>query len=132
MVSHLKTNKLLKIVITLLFLVCTYIYVNFFMTKGFDIPCPIKSLTNLECPGCGITRMFISIFKFDFYQAFRYNPLLFILFILYMIKLIIDLFTDKLDKIVNTKFYIGLIIVLVIYGILRNIEMFSFLKPTVL
>ena len=101
------------------------------MDNGFDIPCPIKALTHFECPGCGITRMFISMFKLDFYQAFRYNPLVFILTILYFLKLIIDLFTDKIDKMINTKFYIGLLIVLIVYGIMRNIEIFSYLKPTI-
>ena len=47
----------------------------------FDIyiPCPIKELTGLYCPGCGITRMFKSLLELDFYAAFRYNPLLFIM-----------------------------------------------------
>ena len=40
--------------------------------------CPIKALTGLNCPGCGITRMFVALFHGDIYQAFRYNPLVFI------------------------------------------------------
>ena len=128
---HLFKKKYIKIVSLLLFLVCIYIYVNFILEKGFEIPCLIKKITNLECPGCGITRMFISLFKLDFYQAFRYNPLVFILFFLLVFKIVIELFTDKINKYFNNKFYIALVFILIIYGILRNIDAFSFLKPTV-
>ena len=41
--------------------------------------CFIKKIFGFYCPGCGITRMLYSIITFDFYQAFRYNPLLFIM-----------------------------------------------------
>ena len=44
--------------------------------------CIYRKLFNIYCPGCGVTRMIKSILKFDFYQAFRYNPLCFILFII--------------------------------------------------
>ena len=56
-----------------------------------SIPCPFHFITGLYCPGCGITRMIKSILKLDFYQAFRYNQLLFILLPFFII-IIIDLF----------------------------------------
>ena len=98
------------------------------------IPCPIHSLTNLYCPGCGVTRMILSIFKLDFYQAFRYNPLLFIMlpiFIFYFIDYIISLFKGKkaLYTKINSKACIFLIIIFIVYGIVRNI--YLPLAPTV-
>ena len=66
--------------------------VYYFIFKTF-IPCLIHKITGLYCPGCGISRMLISIFHFDFYQAYRYNPWLFILlilFILYQMHIIIE------------------------------------------
>ena len=90
---------------------------------GFYIPCIFHELTGLYCPGCGITRMFFSIIRLDFYQAFRYNPLVFILLILY---LLFKIFKVKLPK---NSIYILLIIV-ILYGIFRNIDLFSYLKPT--
>ena len=47
---------------------------------AFDIGvvCPIHEILGLECPGCGGTRMALAIMELDFYQAFRYNPFLFV------------------------------------------------------
>lgn len=93
--------------------------------------CPFHKITNLYCPGCGITRMLLNILKGNFYQAFRYNPLLFTLTPLF-IFLIINHFLKY--KIINKKkqeiIYIILIITLITFGILRNIPLFSYLKPT--
>lgn len=43
------------------------------MAYIFDfVSCPIKLITGFPCPGCGITRATISLFKFRFYEAFYY------------------------------------------------------------
>lgn len=93
--------------------------------------CPFYKITNLYCPGCGITRMCLSIFKGDFHQAFRYNPLLFTL-IPVAIFFMINHFTayKLMKKSTQEKLYIALIVILVLFGILRNIPYFSYLQPT--
>ncbi len=76
------------------------------------------------------------IFRLNFYQAFRYNPLCFILFPLLLIYLIYSIYlwiTEKEDKIIkkiDPKIIYILLIVVILFGIMRNIPMFSFLKPT--
>lgn len=97
--------------------------------------CPIYKITGLYCPGCGISRMFLALFKGKFYQAFRYNPLVFI-FLPFFIFYFIDLFIAKrknkksiCSKIPNW-FFVILIIVFLVYGIFRNLDGFEFLKPT--
>lgn len=100
-------------------------YYNLSKYAGFNIPCIFHELTNLYCPGCGITRMLFSILRLDFYQAFRYNPLVFILFIGFILC--------KLFKINLPKYAVYLLLVIVIlFGILRNIDAFGYLKPTTL
>jgi hypothetical protein len=42
---------------------------------GRGIPCVFRLVTGLQCPGCGITRMFLSLLKLDFAAAARYNLL---------------------------------------------------------
>lgn len=86
-------------------------------------------ITNLYCPGCGVTRMLFSLIRLDFYQAFRYNPLVFILGVLYVFYKITSI---KL-KILFPKYvtYI-LLAVMIIYGVLRNTDLFSYLKPTII
>ena len=90
------------------------------------IPCLFHEITGLYCPGCGVTRMIISILKLDLYQAFRYNPLLFILFPVFIILFINYIYClikikTPLYKKVNNSVWILLIIILILYGIIRNI-----------
>ena len=72
-----KINKSIKIFIILLIMFIIFLYLN--NRFSFSIPCPIHTLFKLHCPGCGATRMVLSILKFDFYKAFRYNQFLFII-----------------------------------------------------
>jgi len=41
----------------------------------FGITCPIKFITGISCPGCGMTRACLSALRFDFASAFYYHPL---------------------------------------------------------
>lgn len=43
------------------------------------IPCIFYKITGLKCPGCGITRMLLSIWKLDFRSAYEANQMIFIL-----------------------------------------------------
>ncbi len=47
----------------------------FFLLFLFDVPCVVKQLTGLSCPGCGMSRALISALKLDFASAFYYHPL---------------------------------------------------------
>lgn len=95
--------------------------------------CFFRDIFDIYCAGCGGTRMIISIFKLDFYQAFRYNPLMFIVLILGVIFIIYNIILKAIGKklfIPKLKWWILLYIILVIYMILRNIPGFEFLLPT--
>lgn len=41
--------------------------------------CPFRFLFGISCPGCGMTRAIISIFKLDFISALYYNAFVFVL-----------------------------------------------------
>lgn len=95
--------------------------------------CPIHTLFHLYCPGCGGTRMILSLLHFDFYQAFRWNPLLFILLFIGLIYLIFMGIVYKKKKVFvlpSMKVWIILIIILILYMILRNLDTFIYLIPT--
>ena len=127
---HLKTKKV-KIVIFLLFLFYIFFCSHIIFEQFLKIECPFLKYLHVFCPGCGITRMFISIINLDFYQAFRYNSLLFIFFIIFIIYFILSLFINiKLSKKQIFKLSIILLSIVLIYGILRNIPAFAFLAPT--
>ena len=40
-----------------------------------DITCPIKELTGIPCPGCGMTRAYLSLLQGDISAAFAFHPL---------------------------------------------------------
>lgn len=95
--------------------------------------CPFHELLGIWCPGCGGTRMIISFVHLDFYQAFRWNPLCFILLIVGIFYIIIGIILYIRKKIIivpTIKVWIFLIVLLVLYMIIRNIDLFSYLIPT--
>ena len=125
-----KINKSKKIFVITFLSFIIYLYLN--KRFSFYIPCIFHKITHFYCPGCGITRMILSILKLDLYQAFRYNPLLFIMMpfiITYEIIYYINWIQDKKITISKKIWYI-LLIITIIYTILRNINMFNYLAPT--
>jgi len=121
-----------KIIIAILCIAILFILVA---NNIITVPCAFHEITGLYCPGCGVTRMFLSIAELNFYQAFRYNPFVFVLLIIYLnyklYYLIIWLFdrNKKQKKIPELIIYI-ILIVAILFGILRNIEIFNWLAPT--
>ena len=55
------------------------LYLYFHDPYQYPLPCIIKPLTGLYCPGCGAGRACFSILHGKFFDAFCYNPLLVIL-----------------------------------------------------
>jgi hypothetical protein len=53
------------------FILALYLFVIYF----FDIGCPIKSLTGLACPTCGLSRAYGALLNLDLKTAFYYHPL---------------------------------------------------------
>lgn len=117
-------NKKLLNIIGILIII--FIYALIVLNTSFAIPCIFNKITGFQCPGCGITRMYIYMFKFDFKNAFMMNPIIFCAqpFIYYIIaKMGYAYISDKkykTNKIEDVILYIVLIL-LILYGILRNI-----------
>ena len=127
----MKKRFLIVILSIISFLFLTFLFTKFLELINFK--CIYKYYFNLYCAGCGATRLIKSIFSLDFYQAFRYNPLLFILFIIglfyffiYSIKYIKTGYIKK----INIKFFIFLAFILLLYMLLRNLPGFEYLLPT--
>lgn len=70
-----KTNARITVFLGSILLVLSYLKVPCFFLTRFQIP----------CPGCGITRAFVALLKFNIKDAFFYNPCIFLmpLFFLY-------------------------------------------------
>ena len=127
-----------KKIITFLIIITALIF-YLILGEHFDffLKCPIRSIFHLYCPGCGSTRMLKSFLHGNIYQAFRFNPLLFIAIPFYIVYLLLNLWTEKKGKISLTKklepnIWYFLIFLFITYGILRNTPLFKFLAPTVI
>ena len=60
----------------------------------FKIPCLFKALIGIDCPGCGMTRAYISLLHLDIRGAFAYNAMFWAVPVGYLLYL----FDDNLFK----------------------------------
>lgn len=93
---------------------------------NIGIPCLFNVITNLKCPGCGITHLILNLSKFKFKQAFLCNQFIFINspFIIYFIIKnylcwLLNI-TFKLNKTENVLIFL-LLIGSIIFTVVRNI-----------
>lgn len=56
-----------------------FAYIILHKLTGFALFCPLYQATHLYCPGCGVSRMFLHLLKFEFAEAFSSNCALFCL-----------------------------------------------------
>lgn len=61
------------------------------------VGCPIKMFTGISCPGCGMTRAWVALFRLNIEKAWYFHPL----FIVPFIVLVVHLFKDHM----STKTY---------------------------
>ena len=91
---------------------------------GLYLPCFYYSTTGFYCPGCGISRMFLSLFRLEFSEAFAHNPVCFVLVILWSMVSIL-MMTEKVKFVRSKRFlYTGLYVsigALLIFCFIRNI-----------
>lgn len=92
-----------------------------------DIGCPIRRLTGIPCPGCGMTRACLAALRLDFAEAFRLHPLWFLPVPLFAVSLLrTPLFKDK--RLENT-FWIGMTVLVIGVYLVRMILYFPHTSP---
>ncbi len=111
-----------------------FAYFIFVKLTDLGIPCVFNLLTGLHCPGCGISRMFVSLASLDFKAAFGYNAYIMTVgpvaaifavrhYVIYILK------GQKNTGRLETVLLIIAFVLMVIFGIIRNLPQFSFLAP---
>ena len=114
-------------------LACAGALYLYFMGPG-NIPliCVFHEVTGLYCPGCGAGRACYSILHLRFADAFCYNPLMTILLPLIGLYIAVRaadwIITggNHIDGKISAKALLWLLILIMIYGVLRNIPVFPF------
>jgi len=103
-----------------------FLYYLWGTLTGLWIPCMTKLTTGLDCPGCGISRMFLAILRFDFKSAFFYNPVMFVALIVWNVIAVL-MFAEKV-KFVNHPLFMQIMLyttlaAMLIFGVVRNIPL---------
>lgn len=100
-------------------------YAVFFRITEIGIRCPINLITGLQCPGCGTTRMAVSLLRGDLSSAWSYNPVVLCMlpagavFAVCGIKRYIQTGRNDQPKWEKAAMIV-MICVLLVYGVLRN------------
>lgn len=80
---------------------CTPLLGTYFYHKGYKLQflvCPIRHLTGIPCPGCGMTRSFMAIARGDWHLAVAehlFGPLLFASFVIAAVHITLELLTRR-------------------------------------
>ena len=115
----------------LLLLLCYYAAVRLF---DVGIPCPVYAGIGVYCPACGVSRMCVAILQGDIVGGFRYNPFAFfalpILAVVLLRQTVLYVLRgESILSVIERILLWGLFFASIVFGILRNIEAFSFLAP---
>ena len=85
------SKKIIGLLLTAVYFIVAYAVFNY-----YNINCVFLEYIGLPCPGCGMTRALISVIKFDFYNAAKYNIVIF--FMPYVFAYLLFDFKHKIHK----------------------------------
>jgi len=109
-----------------------FLILAFFLTegKGFIhwlehnlLSCPIKQLSGIDCPGCGLQRSLVALIKGDLITSVKFYPATIPILGLFLFTLIHLKFDFKNGAFIIKMLYIGVTLIIVInyiYKIFTN------------
>jgi hypothetical protein len=126
----------LKTLITIIAIVAIAFVLIFFFCfnpseTAFFPKCPIYSFTGFYCSGCGSQRAIHQFLHGNILEGLKYNVLVLLLAVVilydWLVKLIDVLFNKKITNLLhNPKTTYLILLIVVLFGILRNITIFPF------
>lgn len=122
MKKETKTFIIIQILAILIFILsCLSIRLNWIR---FLPECAMRNKFDLYCPSCGVTRMGVSLYKFNIKEAFLYNPVFFCILIyitIMYIAYVLSFFLKRNMKIFKWWHVIVWGVIIIIFTIIRNI-----------
>ncbi len=89
---------------------------------GLYLPCYVYQRTGLQCPGCGTSRMFLSLARLDITGAFAQHPVMLVLLIVWNVIAVLCFFgVIKSRRFLYTMLGLS-VAALVIFTISRNLS----------
>lgn len=101
---------------------------------GRGLYCPFYMTTGLLCPGCGVSRMCLSLLGGDWAGAWRANPGLVLLspFLAVLLSLRAVRYVrtgEGKSPVWEARIWLAIAVLLVAYGVLRNLSGIALLDP---
>ncbi len=100
-------------------------------THHFFPVCPLYAITGFACPGCGLTRGFHALFHADIPRAMHFNALIFVWAVIFSYIGVSSILLAVRGKGLpmwptNPRFMWAFMIVLLVFGVLRNLPIYPF------
>ena len=99
---------------------CLSIGLIYLVLSIFSIGCPLRFISGIPCPGCGMTRAVWHALQLDFISAWYYHPLFFLTPLMLLLFLFESYLPQKLTRIVW-----GLLLVLFLLTYLLRLLLFQ-------
>ncbi|MCL1852595.1 MAG: DUF2752 domain-containing protein [Peptococcaceae bacterium] len=131
-----KWQRALNVAVLLVLLMLVFVLLKLVhQAFGIGIPCPLNAVTGLFCPGCGMFRAVNALLRGDLWQAFRYNA-----FSVILLPLLLIFGAREAARYIRAASFVpsgrwemrlcmGIAVVCVVYGFLRNVPFFAILQP---
>lgn len=119
---------------TLLF--CCALYFIWLRNTGVGIPCLFHLFTGKLCPGCGISRAVVALSHGQILLALRCNAMILILLPIFLWLFVCSVYQSLRyghlqGSHTQDRVILLCCVLLILFGILRNIPFFWFLQPPV-
>ena len=81
--------------------------------------CPVRAVTGVPCPGCGMTRAMLSMGQGHLGQAFRLNPFSFFVFLCIVVVALPKHLRKKMHALHHGRFIWVLLVCVLVFGSYR-------------
>lgn len=109
---------------------CFFLFSRLRAAGYFVVTCPLHDLLRVYCPLCGGSRAILSLFRFDFADAFRSNPAVLlslpVLLFYYVRALIVFARGGAFSYRIPRKWTVALLLLFAAFFVLRNVLLIAF------